>query len=178
MTARDDKRREDVLDVRNQMAARAIQWERQPGIHNGVTIAEELRWWIDRFDEAMPASTPSHVGECGAKPSSYGGGAACDQKWHCEECGDVTDTTRCPKGRQNATLAAIASAPSATERNAIIEEIAGETKVCEQCHRWRLTDEQIRALKRPTDGGKACSCGATAGQYHAAGCGYEGVFNG
>lgn len=67
MTSRDDKRHEDVLDVRNQMAAQAIQWERTPGNHNGVTIAEELRAWIDRLDEAM-ASAPSHVAEKRAVP--------------------------------------------------------------------------------------------------------------
>lgn len=34
---------------------------------------------------------------CKAKPWSYGGGASQEQRWICEECGDVTDTERCPK---------------------------------------------------------------------------------
>lgn len=71
---------------------------------------------------------------------------------------------------------------SATARSEIIEECAA---VIERDHRFlsccqdvcRVT-EAVRALKNRADGGKACSCGATAGQYHAAGCGYEGVFNG
>lgn len=42
-----------LLRVRNAMAGRALCWERKEGIFSGGIIAEELRHWIDKLDEAM-----------------------------------------------------------------------------------------------------------------------------
>lgn len=46
-----------------------------------------------------------------------------------------------------AIIAECSTPSEIVSRDSVIEEIAGETKMCEQCNRWRLTDVQIRSLK-------------------------------
>jgi hypothetical protein len=54
-----------------------------------------------RFDPCWnEKSSTAAVSECKAVSYSYGGGASCEQRWGCEECGDVTDAISCPKGRK------------------------------------------------------------------------------
>lgn len=90
-----------------------------PKKHPAVQFEGEIQLcrdpWHDPNADQIEASfsAPSAIA-CGATPSSYGGGASCEQRWHCDECGDVTDTTACPKGRVNEAVSKLAS-PSHVE---------------------------------------------------------------
>jgi hypothetical protein len=107
---------------------------------------------IYRVIETTPSETP-----CKATSYAPNGGASQEQRWHCEDCGDVTDTERCPKGRQNETLAKLASARTEMgARDAAFEEaerVALEQR-CERGTPWDLACTTIatciRALKGTT----------------------------
>lgn len=51
--------------------------------------------------------------KCLAVPSSYGGGAAQDQRWNCPSCGDVTNAGPCPEALSSSGERAPASPSSA-----------------------------------------------------------------
>jgi hypothetical protein len=112
------------------------------------------KWDTEPFPEATFTLSETAAG-CGAKPSSYGGGAACDQKWHCEECGDVTDATRCPKGREHAAVRALAeeSTPSSATTPLMVEVAEALAAACEDIppEFARVVDEKFWDLIVRTD---------------------------